>query len=97
MTEQEQILLDEFKAKIKLLVGSHGRLKEKNRQLADQLKMFEKEIEKLQKENELLTKKYEDQKLAKAFVASASEKQEAKKKINIIVREIDKCIAQLNV
>ncbi|MGQ8335290.1 hypothetical protein ACUNWD_01995 [Sunxiuqinia sp. A32] len=97
MTEQEQVLLDEFKAKFKLLIRKHDRLKEKNKQLTDQLHELNEELARLQGENESLVKKYDDQKLAKVFTASFAEKQEAKQKINKIVREIDKCIAQLNV
>ena len=97
MTEQDQVLLDEFKTKFRLLIRKHDRLKEDNKQLQDQLQTLKKEMVSLQEENEMLVKKYENIKLAKAFTASQVEQQSAKQKLNKIVREIDKCIAQLNV
>ncbi len=97
MTEQDQVLLDEFKTKFRLLIRKHDRLKEDNKQLQDQLQALKNEMVSLQEENEMLVRKYENIKLAKVFAASQVEQQSAKQKLNKIVREIDKCIAQLNV
>ncbi len=97
MTEQDQILLDEFKTKFRILIRKHDSLTKENKQLEDQLNMLKEEMVSLQKENEMLGKKYENIKLAKVFTASQMEQQSAKQKLNKIVREIDKCIAQLNV
>jgi uncharacterized coiled-coil DUF342 family protein len=97
MTEQDQYLIDEFKTRLRLLVRKHNGLKDENRQLLDQLKKLQVELDEIRKENEVLVKKYENLKLAKVFSASDGDKQDAKQMINKIVREIDKCIAQLNV
>ncbi len=97
MTEQEQVLLDEFKTKFRLLIRKYDRLKEENKQLADQLANVNRELEEFQKENDELVKKYENLKLAKVISASQTEQQSAKQRLNKLVREIDKCIAQLNV
>lgn len=97
MTGQDQVLLDEFKAKFRLLIRKHDRLKEKNKHLADQLNALREETTRLRQENEQLGKKCENIKLAKMITASQVEQQSAKQKFNKIVREIDKCIAQLNV
>jgi uncharacterized coiled-coil DUF342 family protein len=97
MTEQDQYLIDEFKTRLRLLVHKHKGLKDENRQLLDQLKKLQDERDEIRKENETLSKKYENLKLAKVFSASDDDKQDAKQMINKIVREIDKCIAQLNV
>ena len=97
MTGQDQVLLDEFKAKFRLLIRKHDRLKEKNKHLADQLNALREETARLRQENEQLGKKCENIKLAKMITASQVEQQSAKQKFNKIVREIDKCIAQLNV
>ena len=96
MTEQDQYLIDEFKTRLRLLIRKQNSLKDENRQLLDQLKMMENKLDEVRKENELLVKRMENLKLAKVFTASDSDKQDAKQKINKIVREIDKCIAQLN-
>ncbi len=97
MTEQDQVLLDEFKSKFRLLIHQQGRLKDENKQLLNQLSELKEQMDRLQEENMMLVKKYDDLKLAKVFTASQVEQQAAKQKLNKIVREIDKCIAQLNV
>ncbi|HKJ43776.1 MAG TPA: hypothetical protein VKA27_16890 [Sunxiuqinia sp.] len=97
MTEQDQYLIDEFKTRLRLLIRKQNNLKDEKKQLLDQLASLQNELVEVRKENELLLTKFETLKLAKVFSASDDEKQQAKQKINKIVREIDKCIAQLNV
>ena len=97
MTEQDQYLIDEFKTRLRLLINRQNSLKNENKQLLEQLSDLQNELAKVRKENELLVKKYDDLKLAKVFIASDDEKRDAKQTITKIVREIDKCIAQLNV
>jgi len=97
MTEQDQYLIDEFKARLRLLISRQNSLKNENEQLLDQLNNLQNELANVRRENELLVKKYDDLKMAKVFIASDEEKQDAKQTITKIVREIDKCIAQLNV
>ena len=97
MTEQDQYLIDEFKTRLRLLIGKQNSIKNENRYLLDQLNNLQEELAKVRKENELLVEKYENLKVAKVFIASEDVKQNAKQAITKIVREIDKCIAQLNV
>lgn len=97
MTEQDQYLIDEFKTRLKRMIHKHDRLKDEKKQLLDQLKLLQNELERIRTENDTLVRNYENLKLAKVFSASDDEKQDAKQMINRIVREIDKCIAQLNV
>lgn len=97
MTEQDQYLIDEFKTRLRLLMNRQNSLKDENQKLQDQLENLQKELREVRQENEMLVKRYENLKLAKVFSASDDEKQSAKQMINKIVREIDKCIAQLNV
>ena len=97
MTEQDQYLIDEFKTRFRLLIHRQNGLKEENKRLLDQLESLQNELGEIRKENGMLVKKYENLKLAKVFSASDVDKQDAKQMINKIVREIDKCIAQLNV
>lgn len=97
MTEQDQILLDDFKARLRLLIHRHDHLKAERQQLLDQLESLKNEISALKAENSQLLIKYDNLKIARVLSVSDSEKQQAKQRINKIVREIDKCIAQLNV
>ena len=97
MTEQDQILLDDFKAKLRLFIKRHNSLLNENQELADQAKFLKEELAQLKSENEGLVKKYDDLKVAKVLSVNDSDKIQMKQRINKIVREIDKCIAQLNV
>ncbi|MGV8094129.1 MAG: hypothetical protein AB2L24_19890 [Mangrovibacterium sp.] len=97
MTEQDQILIDDFKARLRLLIHRHDRLKTEKQQLLDQLELLKNEIAALKAENRELLIKYDNLKIARVLSVSDHDKQQAKQRINKIVREIDKCIAQLNV
>ncbi len=97
MTEQDQILLDDFKAKLRLFIKRHDSLKNENQELAEQVKFLQEELIRLKSENDGLVKKYDDLRVAKVLSVNDSDKQQMKQRINKIVREIDKCIAQLNV
>jgi vacuolar-type H+-ATPase subunit D/Vma8 len=97
MTGEDQLLLDDFKAKLRLLMKRHSNLKEERRVMAEKLAEMEKTIAELKSENEKLVKKYNDLKIAKALSVSDDDNKMVKQRINKIVREIDKCIAQLNV
>ena len=97
MTEQDQFLLDDFKAKLRLLMKRYGRLKEDNQSCKDRLNILTEEVENLKEENEDLKKKYANLKIARAVTFSEQDSQTARQRINRIVRELDKCIAKLNV
>lgn len=97
MTEQDRILLDDFKAKLRLLIHRHDRLESEKRQLLDQFELLKNENSALKTENRELLIKFNNLKIARVLSVSDDEKQQAKQRINKIVREIDKCIAQLNV
>jgi uncharacterized coiled-coil DUF342 family protein len=97
MTEQDQILFDDFKARLRLLIHRHDRLKAEKQQLEDQLGALRKELSALKAENDELLTKYDNLKIARVLSVSDNDKQQTKQRINKIVREIDKCIAQLNV
>ncbi len=96
MTDQEKNLLINFELKVKQIISRHEALKEEKHQLEERIKDLEKSINQLHDENQLLSKKYENLKLAKMLVASEEENKDAKSRIQKIVREIDKCIALLN-
>lgn len=80
-----------------MLIRRHDQLKSEKQQLFDQLELLKNEISVLKAENKELLIKYDNLKIARVLTVSDDEKQQAKQRINKIVREIDKCIAQLNV
>lgn len=96
MTDQEKNLLINFELKVKQIISRHEALKEEKHQLEGRIKDLEKSINQLHDENQVISQKYENLKLAKMLVASEEENKDAKGRIQKIVREIDKCIALLN-
>jgi len=97
MTEQDQFLLENFKAKFRVLMQRQRELKTDNLQLQLQLKQLTEENSALKSERETQGKKYEYLKMAKVLSAGSQEKQDVKRQIKDIVREIDNCVAQLGV
>jgi phage shock protein A len=96
MTNQERILLEDIRLKLRLFFTRQEKLKEEKAQLQARIDELEQKIAILKEENSMLEKKYENLKLAKTLAGTGEEDPEAKKKITKIVREIDKCIALLN-
>lgn len=96
MNVNQKSIHNNLKAKIEELISAYEKLKEENLKLSEQ----KATLETILNERELayldLDKKYNQQQLAKAFVASSEDSHDAKIKINGIVREIDQCIALLN-
>jgi len=64
--------------------------------LKDRLKEFEITLKKKEKELDKLRNKYETLKLAKSISGLKPENHEAKGKINMIIRDLDRCIGLLN-
>jgi len=89
-------IIESLKDKINTVISLYEKnknqkekLKSEKNNLSEQLKIKEKEIEKLRN-------KYETLKIVKTVLASSEDANDAKIKVNRIVREIDKCIALLN-
>lgn len=89
-------MLTNFELKVKQIISRHEALKEEKRRLVEKIGDLEESINQLHRENQVLTQKYENLKLAKMLAASEEENKDAKSRIQKIVREIDKCIALLN-
>lgn len=97
MTGEEKLLLEDFKAKLRLLMKQHSLLKAEREELKAKLAGLEQDLTNLKSENRELVKKYDDLKVAKVLSVGDDDQRQVKQRINKIVREIDKCIAQLNV
>jgi uncharacterized protein YoxC len=88
--------MNDLKLKVEKLVNLHERLKAERdqlvlnqKQLEDELRGKEEEIEELKEKNRLV-------KLAQAVSESDQNTRDIKIKINEYVREIDRCIALIN-
>ncbi len=89
-------LIDELKEKVKKAGAVMRRLREENRELRKKVD----EGEELLKEKDRLVAdlqtKYETLKLAKSLSGIVPEGGDAKNKINLIIRDLDRCIGLLN-
>jgi len=96
MTEEDHLLLNELKRNMQQLFGAYRALEQKNEQLQKELSKLQNRLNLLEQERLELSQKNEQLRLANQFLSGQDENQEAKQKINSLIREIDKCIALLN-
>lgn len=96
MDQEPNEVLHNLKEQVTELISLYQKSKqEKESLIHEKLELMEK-VEILKREREEFSHQYNTLKLAKTFAANSGDSQEAKVKINRIVREIDKCIALLN-
>jgi len=88
--------IDFLRESIEKLISMHNTLKEDNQAFKTVNINLQKEIEQLNTDKGVLSKKIETLKLAKTIEMSSEDTHDAKIKINRIVRDIDECIALMN-
>jgi phage shock protein A len=96
MTEEEQNLLKDLKINVQQFFNEFANVENEKLVLEKNVLNLKYEIELLKKEKAELGQKIEQLRLATHILSGVDENREAKKKINKLVREIDKCIALLN-
>lgn len=87
-------LITSLTKKMERLLEAHANVKEQNARLSDNIVQLKQEIKDKDQQLKELTNKLEVLKISKS-VGDESTK-ETKLKINELVREIDKCIAQIS-
>lgn len=97
MTAEEEKLMRILEARITQLILDFKDLKSKNAMLAEQLQKTEVALTELQVEQEELKAAYESLKIAKMIEISDTDMKNAKSRLSKLVREVNKCIALLNV
>lgn len=97
MTPVERQKLRLFETHVRQLIIKHKALEQEVQELKSMVDEQNKKIETLTIDNELWQKKYNDLKVAKMIEISSEEYENAQKSIAKLIREIDKCIALLNV
>ena len=85
-----------LKEKVEKIIITHKKLKEENDVLRKRNTSLENEIQVNTVKIKELTNKYNSLKIAQSVELSEEEKGDALKKVNNLVREINKCIALLN-
>jgi predicted nucleic acid-binding Zn-ribbon protein len=96
MTDEYRLLLNELRASVQRLFQEYEKLKAEKKALEGNVSVLTQEIARLEQEKTDLSQKLEKMKIANRILAGNDTDGEAKKRINTLVREIDKCIALLN-
>lgn len=89
-------IISNIEIKLNNLLSSHNKLKEINESLNAEKANFISEIETKNKQIDDLKDKIKIMSISKSVDASKGDIRQTKLKINEYIREIDKCIAQLN-
>lgn len=96
MASELQETLARIVTKSKVLVDKYHVLNAEKERLEQVVAQLQSEVEVLKKENEKLSTDNHYLTMARLFVPNSEKAAEAKKMISSLVRDIDKCISQLN-
>jgi regulator of replication initiation timing len=96
MTEEQAILLEKLKKNFLALQEQYSALKNEHTTLLIENETLTNENTDLKNKYSELQNDHESLRISKSFSASEEEKSGMKKKIGLMVREIDKCIELLN-
>ncbi len=96
MNEENRLIVREFKGKIAKLMNQYNLLENEMEQLKTENLGLREQIKELEQVEVNLVNELENLKIAKIFASGYGDNQEAKQKINKLLREIDNCIALLN-
>tara|TARA_B110000467_G_scaffold142232_1_gene143528 strand:- start:23 stop:304 length:282 start_codon:yes stop_codon:yes gene_type:complete len=88
--------IDRLQHKLEKLVAKHEDVKGANVRLTDQMTQLRQQLDTQQESVQELEDKNKILKLSASLHGEEQDTQAARKKINELVREIDKCIALLN-
>ena len=97
MTKEEEKALHTFETRIRQLILAYQELKAEHAALWDMMAKKEGELEEMRAEVQLHKQNYANLKLAKIIELNDSELKDAKQRLAKLVRDVDKCIALLNV
>jgi len=88
-------IVDSLQSKLDKLLSKYELLQIENQQLLEKSDRLIKEIDSQKNSLAALENSYESLRIANAMVGNKEDKHVTKLKINTLIREIDKCIAQL--
>ncbi len=95
MASKHDIVINELDYKVKKLIKLYISSLERNRSLEDRLVELQDELERAQKEKQMINEQLKTARVAEA-ISSGNGSAEARTRVSQLVREIDKCIALLN-
>lgn len=96
MAENGDYMLAEVQGKLDQLIRSYEMCLEANAMLTEEIEEGRLRLERKDAEYSALKERFETLKIARVISETPEGKNEARAKINAIVREVDHCIALLN-
>ena len=97
MTAQEEQALHLFETRVRQLILSYQQLAQHNQRLQHELVEKQQALDDALAQNQQLNMDYNNLKLARMMTVSGEDLQSAKNRLSKLIREVDKCIALLNV
>lgn len=97
MTREEEANLQKLQTRVRQLILAYQELEAQCLKLKEQVDASQAKEELLHQEIEKLQRNYDHLKTARILTISGNDAQEAKQRISRLVKEVDKCIALLNI
>ena len=97
MTAQEEQALHLFDTRVRQLILSYQKLAQDNQRLQQELVEKQQALDEALAQNQQLNMDYNNLNLARMMTVSGEDLQSAKNRLSRLIREVDKCIALLNV
>lgn len=96
MTNKYDELINAFETKLRKLISEYESLREQNEQLKAALDRKQEDLMQAHQQFLEVRNNYDRLRVARNLGVTEEERVESKRRINKIVREIDKCLALLN-
>ncbi len=96
MTNKYDELINAFETKLRKLISEYESLREQNEQLKAALERKQEDLMHAHQQFLEIRNNYDRLRVARNLGVTEEERVESKRRINKIVREIDKCLALLN-
>lgn len=97
MTKEEENVLRNFEAQVRMLINRYKDLKGQYSDLKSRLEGVEQELALATEAEKEMAAKYATLKTSRMIEVSGGDSQETRNRINKLIREVDKCIALLNI
>lgn len=97
MTTEDEKILHQFETRVRQLMMKHKDVVQENSDLNQIIAQQKEQIGVLKNQVAELENQYATLKMAKMIEISSTEMEQAQKRIAKLIREVDKCIAMLNV
>lgn len=97
MTNEQEVALRNFEARVRQLMMAYQEEKQKNAELQAQLNTCQQQLADAQESVDSLMRDYSNLKTARMIEVSGDDVKESRAKLAHLIREVDKCIALLDV